>query len=305
MNNSSLDPEISAYLANAQQTLSTAHLLTAPEVRKVMQELRLKPTEVTDVYRVNDLAIPTASGSLKCRLYQPSDQHNLPLLVWFHGGGWVLGDLDSADMTCRDLSSLSGCMVLSVDYRLAPEHPFPAAFDDAVAALRYAFDQASELGADINRIAIGGDSAGANLAACACNHSRNLPVKFQLLIYPVVEASFDNASYTENAENCGLTRELMKWFWLQYVPDEATREDDRVAPLNSDLVGLPPAWVMVVDLDPLRDEGLKYATALQNNSVPVEVETAAGTIHGFFSMPTNGSYQARKTAASRLKESLM
>ncbi len=302
-----LDPEISAYLAQIQSITQSAHKLTAIELRKTFDALRIDPGVQTKVAEIHDLVIPSADGGIKARLYKAESLNDQPLLVWYHGGGWVLGDLDTAELTCRDLASESGCHVLSVDYRLAPEHPFPAAYDDAVASLRYAFDHAAELGVDASQIAIGGDSAGANLAACACiaAKAQDLKVIYQLLIYPVVEANFDNTSYQENANDYFLTRNLMKWFWDHYVPEESKRSDPRVVPLNNDLKGLPPAWLLTVQFDPLRDEGVKYATALQQAGVPVVTTHSSDTIHGFFTTPTSSGALARKEAAFRLKSALM
>lgn len=302
-----LDPEIAAYLAQIQTTMQSAHKLSAVKMRETINALRLDPGVPADVAEIHDLMIPSSHGGIKARLYKAENTNQRPLLVWYHGGGWVLGDLDSAELTCRDIASQSGCHVLSVDYRLAPEHPFPAAYDDAVIALRYAFEHAVELGVDASQIAVGGDSAGANLATCTCIAARDqdLEVIYQLLIYPVVEANFDNTSYQENANDYFLTRNLMKWFWGQYVPEEAIRSDPRVAPLNNDLNGLPPAWLLTVQFDPLRDEGLKYANALEQAGVPVATAHSSDTIHGFFTTPTKSGALARKEAANRLKSALV
>lgn len=300
-----LDPEIAAYLQKVQPTMESAHQLSAVEMRSTFEALRMPIGESITVHEVRDLVIPSKEGGIKARLYRPRDSIKQPLLVWYHGGGWVLGDLDSADMTCRDIASQSGCQVLSVDYRLAPEHPFPAAYEDAVTALHYAFQHASSFGSDASQIAVGGDSAGANLAACACLAAKDLNVKFQLLIYPVIEADFDNTSYTENASNYFLTRNLMKWFWNQYVPEESSRSDVRVAPLNADLTGLPATHLLTVQFDPLRDEGLKYAKALQQSGVEATTAHSADTVHGFFTTPTKSGALARKEASIRLKSALM
>ena len=302
---SRLDPEIVDYLRKTQPTLSSAHLLTAVELREAYNALRMVPTEITSLCEVQNLAIPAPQGEIQARLYKPVDQDKLPLLVWFHGGGWVLGDLDSADMTCRDIARHSGCLVLSVNYRLAPEHPFPAAYNDAATALQYAHDNSSALGANINKVAIGGDSAGANLAACACIGNKSIPIKFQLLIYPVIEADFSNSSYIENEDGFGLTRNLMMWYWNQYIPEQTDRSDKRVTPLTGNLTNLPPAYILTVKFDPLRDEGLKYANALTQAGVAVESTHASDTIHGFFTMPTKGGALARKEAAFQLKTALM
>ena len=300
-----LDPEITAHLEKVQATMSTVHAQTAPQMRETLHALRMAATEVESMFEVQEIFVPARHGFIKCRLYKPVATDNLPLLVWYHGGGWVLGDLDSADMTCRDLAAHSGCLVLSVDYRLAPEHPFPAAFDDSLTVLQWVFENAATLSADKNRIAIGGDSAGANLAACVCNAVKDLDIKFQLLIYPVIEADFANSSYIHNADNYYLTRELMKWFWDQYIPDPTARDDPRVAPLRANLKGLPPAWLLTVHYDPLRDEGIKYAQALAASGVQVESAQIDDAVHGFFSMPASVSRKARKQAASKLNRALM
>jgi len=301
-----LDPEIAEHLERVQVTMSASHRLTALEMRESFLELKMPAGVIEPVHEVREIKIPAAHGTINARLYKPTDRDNIPLLVWYHGGGWVLGDLESADMPCRDLAVKSGCAVLSVDYRLAPEHPFPAAYDDSVTALRWTFENAESLGADASRIAIGGDSAGANLAAVACIANKDdLAIKFQLLVYPVVEPDFTNSSYTENADGYFLTRDLMKWFWDQYIPDPSIRDDPRVSPLKSDLRGLPPAWLLTVHFDPLRDEGIKYAAALQSAGVRVESTQIDDTVHGFFTMPTAGSAKARAEAGISLKNALM
>lgn len=302
--NHKLDPELAAYLKQVQPTLDKAHQLSAVELRDTFDTLRLPPVEAPAVFEVRNITIPAATTDIPARLYKSSDKV-LPLLVWFHGGGWVLGDLDGADLTCREMASQSGCHVLSIDYRLAPEHPFPAAYDDAVTSIHYAFEQAAVLGADATNIAVGGDSAGANLATCACIATKALNSKYQLLIYPVIEADFNKKSYTDNAHNYFLTRDLMKFFWDQYIPEASHREDCRVAPVNAELTGLPPTYLLTVQFDPLRDEGLKYANALQAAGVPVVTEHVSDTVHGFFTTPTKSGAEARKKAAARLKSALM
>lgn len=285
--------------------MATAHRLNAVQMRDTFAQLRLPPIKAATMHEVQALSIPAPHGAINCRLYKPVNKENLPLLIWFHGGGWVLGDLESADMPCRDIATKSECMVLSVDYRLAPEHPFPAAYEDAMTVVQWIFENTSTLQADRQRIAIGGDSAGANLAACASVAHKDLPIAFQLLIYPVIEADFGNTSCVENADNYFLTLDLMKWFWNQYVPDHSMRTDSRVSPLAADLKQQPPAWLLTVHFDPLRDEGLKYAAALRDAGVPVESVQVNDTVHGFFTMPTVHSEKARADAATALKSALM
>ena len=228
------------------------------------------------------------AGSVPVRIYRPSAQRPLPTLVYFHGGGWVLGDLDVYDGTVRDLANASGCMVVSVDYRLAPEHKFPAAADDAFAATKWVADNAAEIGADPARIAVGGDSAGGNLAAAVTlmARERGVPkIAFQLLVYPVTDQAFETPSYHENAEGYGLTRKQMMWFSGHYLRSPADADDPLASPLRApSLRGLPPALVVTAGYDPLRDEAEQYAERLKADGVEVRVERYPGLIHGFFGM---------------------
>ena len=304
--NPALDPEIQQLLSLVQDDMSVAHNLSAEQLRDFFDARRQVPDDIASVHEVMPLNIPAEHGDISCRVYKPVDSKNLPVLVWFHGGGWVLGDLDTADYPCRHIAAESGCIVLSVNYRLAPEHAFPAAFDDCLTALQWTFNNADSIGADKNRIAAGGDSAGGNLAACVCIAAKelNLDVRFQLLVYPVIEPDFENTSYSENADGYFLTKNLMQWFWDRYVPDTSMRSDVRVMPLSADLSGLPPAWLLTAGFDPLRDEGVKYAEALQAAGVAVNTAQTDDTVHGFFTMPVAGGIAARKMAAAQLKQAL-
>jgi acetyl esterase len=227
-------------------------------------------------------------GGVPARVYRPSAQRPLPTLVYFHGGGWVLGDVDVYDGTVRDLANASGCMVVSVDYRLAPEHKFPAAADDAFAATAWVAENAGEIGADPGRLAVGGDSAGGNLAAAVTLMARDRggpKIAFQLLIYPVTDQSFETPSYHENAEGYGLTRKQMMWFSGHYLRGPADADDPLASPLRAEsLRGLPPALVITAGYDPLRDEAEQYAVRLKAAGVEVQVERYPGLIHGFFGM---------------------
>lgn len=228
------------------------------------------------------------AGGVPSRLYRPGPATDGPtgLLVYLHGGGWVLGDLESHDNVCHSLCRRSGHAVLSVDYRLAPEDPFPAGLDDARSALAWAASNADELGVDATRIAIGGDSAGANLAAVAAR-SAPVPLAFQLLVYPVADARMVAASYTENADGYFLTAASMKWFVELYLSGGAADADDpRVSPLLADdasLAASPPTLVITAGFDPLRDEGIAYADRLGDLGVTTSHVHYPGQIHGFFS----------------------
>jgi acetyl esterase/lipase len=239
--------------------------------------------------RVEAIAIPGPAGAIDARLYMPTETSEPgPLLVYFHGGGWVIGDLDTHDDPCRFLASRAGVRILAVDYRLAPEHPFPAAAEDAFAAYAWAMENAERLGAVGERIGVGGDSAGANLAAATCLQARDaasvLPA-MQLLIYPVTETAGTAASRQTFGEGFLLTRGDMDWFEDRYLPPEVDREDPRVALLNaSDLSGLPPAYIATAGFDPLRDEGEAYAHRLREAGVKVALRRHPGLVHTFLNL---------------------
>ena len=239
-----------------------------------------------EVGSVEDLEVEGAAGPLPARLYLPAGDGPSPTLVFFHGGGFVIGDIDSYDSQCRLLCRDGGVAVLSVEYRLAPEDPFPAAPEDAVAVTRWALDNADRLGGDPDRVAVGGDSAGGNLAANAAlalrDHEPALAA--QLLIYPVTDFDSERPSHAENGEGLFLTLDDMEWFRSLYVGDADVR-DPRVSPLFAeDLGGLPPAIVITAEFDPLRDDGEAYAEALEEAGVPVLRRRFDSLIHGFFAM---------------------
>jgi len=229
-------------------------------------------------------------GTVGVRVYTPLESSSplLPGLIFFHGGGFVLGDLESHDGLCRSLSNQSGCRVVSVDYRLAPEHPFPAAVEDCVAATDWVAQNAGDLGIDAARLAVGGDSAGGNLAAVVAMLAagkRTPKLAFQLLIYPVMQLGGpDTPSMKENANGYFLEKASMEWFTRLYCPDAALRTDARLSPLLADDVALtPPAYVVTAGFDPLRDEGKAYADKLDAAGVPVTYVNYPSMIHGFFS----------------------
>jgi len=285
-----LDPQAQAVLDNfASLNLPPLWTLPPEQVRQITAAMR-PPIEGEAVARIDDRTVPGPGGEIPIRVYTPEGARPLPGLVYFHGGGWVIGSIEGHDITCRALTNASGCVVVSVEYRLAPEHPFPASVEDAYAATRWVSEHAAELGIDPTRLAVGGDSAGGNLAAVVAQLAREAggpPLAFQLLVYPVTGNSFDTASYRDNADGYFLTRDWMRWFWQYYLPDESARADPRAAPLMAeDLSGLPPALVITAEFDPLRDEGEAYARALREAGVDVTVTRYDGMIHGFFTMST-------------------
>lgn len=232
------------------------------------------------VASVEDRAIPSRSGSVPARLYRPA-QETPALVVYFHGGGWVSGSLDGFDALARSLAHRCGCTVLSVDYRLAPEHPFPAGILDAQDALRWASANLADLAGAGAKLIVAGDSAGANLATVAALVlRRELEIALQVLFYPVTGANFDTSSYVEHSTGLSLTRADMMWFFSHYAP-ESLWNDPRIAPLGTDLTGAPPAWVGMAQYDVLRSEGEAYAARLAAAGVRTESKTYAGLTHGF------------------------
>ena len=236
-----------------------------------------------------DAAIPGADGQpMRLRFYVPPDAPAgpLPTLVFFHGGGWVIGDLDTHDGTCRSLTVASGCQVVAVDYRRAPEAKFPAAPRDAYAALQWLVAHAQECRIDVARVAVGGDSAGGNLAAAVTLMARDRggpALAFQLLVYPVTHHAFDTPSYDQYADGFLLSRSMMKWFWNHYLPDPASGRDPLASPLLApDLRGLPPALLITAECDPLCDESEAYGRRLAEAGVPVEFRRYDGVLHAFF-----------------------
>ena len=244
------------------------------------------------VGEVRDLAATGPAGEIPLRLYrgQGTDASRpQPALIYYHGGGWVLGNLESHDGVCRDIANAAQCTVISVDYRLAPEAKFPAAADDSIAAAQWIHDNAEALGIDRNRLAVGGDSAGGNLSAVVALHARDNggpKLKLQVLIYPSTDMSSVYPSYEEFAEQLPLTRSTMDWFVDLYLKQRATDAKDwRASPLHAkSLAGLPPAYVITAAMDPLRDEGEEFARALMQAGVAVETKRFDGQIHGFLTM---------------------
>lgn len=240
------------------------------------------------VARVLDRSFPGPGGDVPIRLYHPNPGTILPTLVFFHGGGWVLGDLDAADESMRRIAIDTECLVISVDYRLAPESPYPAAVEDAIAAVAWSATHAEEFGGDPTRLAVGGDSAGGNLAAVAAIDDRDSGagrVSFQFLVYPVTDADFNRPSMFQFAERLLLERQAMSWFWNHYCPDLPSRKNWNASPVRTpDLSGLAPAFIHLAAHDPLFDEGCEFAHRLQEAGVRTELRIAPTMVHGFFGL---------------------
>jgi len=238
------------------------------------------------VGEVLDGALPAGQDLLRYRLYRPATPGLHPIVVYFHGGGWVLGDEQSDDPFCRDMCRRTNMIFISVGYRHAPEHRFPTAAEDGYAAAKWIAEHALELGGRPGPILVAGWSAGGNIAAVTCQLARDRggpEIGGQLLVNPVTDCSFDRPSYTENATGYFLTCSLMYWFWDIYC-SPADRTDPRVSPLRGQLAGLPPAFVVTSEFDPLRDEGIAYAEALAAHGVPVSQLKARGHFHSSFTM---------------------
>jgi acetyl esterase len=274
--------------------------------RQMLQMMAMLDGDPAEVARVENLTI---NGNIPARVYATTTGSPLPILVWYHGGGFVIGDLETADRTCRKLAIGTGALVVSIEYRLAPEDPFPAGPDDCFSALRWIVENATDLGGDASRVAVGGDSAGANLAAVTALQARDegLPLRYQLLVYPVADCTMSSSSYEENAEGYLLTRDSMDWFIGHYLSGGAEAKHPRVSPLYADdMRGTAPALVVTAEFDPLRDEGEAYAERLRDAGVEVEARRYDGQVHGFFGLgsitPVAG--EALDHAIDKLKSAL-
>lgn len=289
-----LDPDAAAVFKAFQEAGRPAYeSVSAAEAR----ELYLKGRFVTnpeppELQSVQPLAIPSPTGSIPARVYTPKTLRKAnglaPCLVFFHGGGWVIGDLNSHDVVCRKLADEGQLIVISVDYRLAPEHKFPAAVDDAIEATKWIAGNAKPLGIDASRLMVGGDSAGGNLAAVVAISARdgNGPrLAGQVLIYPATDFAMTHPSHSEPETSILLTHSVIKWFRDHYLNGAADAADWRASPARATtLRGLPPAYVLTAGADPLRDEGDEYASRLKEAGVPVTYRTFPGQFHGFFTM---------------------
>ena len=285
-----LDPQAKLVLdALSAVTMPDPWTIEPALFRAQVREMRVAASE-EPIGRVEDRSISGPAGSLSVRVYTPFEPERapLPVLAFFHGGGFVIGDLDSHDGTCRALANAARCAVVAVDYRLAPEAKFPAAAEDCYAATCWIADNAAALGVDPARIAVGGDSAGGNLAAVTALLARDRSgphLAHQLLVYPVIDCAFDTVSYRENAEGYFLTREMMRWFWHHYLDKPEQAADPYASPIRAaTLAGVAPATVITAEYDPLRDEGEAYAARLHRAGVPTSVTRYDGVIHGFFGM---------------------
>jgi acetyl esterase len=303
-----LDPQAKALIASVAGGKPVEEM-TPQEMRDALEE-RVRATGGTPepVEQVVSSEVPGPAGAIPVRIYVPAGSQPLPGLVYFHGGGWARGSLQTHDIVCRGLANGGSCIVVSVDYRMAPEHTFPAAFEDSLAATRWVGAHAAELGIEAGRLAVGGDSAGGNLAAAvalAIRDEGGPSLVHQLLIYPVTDYNFDTASYVENAEGYMLTREAMRFYWRLYLRTELDADDFRASPLRaSDFSNLPPALVITAEFDPLRDEGRAYAERLREAGTRVVYREYPGMVHGFITSAgvLDAGKQALRDASNALRE---
>lgn len=304
----SLDPQIAEIIGQLDSGFPPVQEMSGAEARALIRSRFVPPAQPEPIAEVVDRSVQGRGGPIPVRVYRPQAAGPLPLVVYAHGGGFVFCDLDSHDGLCRSIANLIPAVVVSVGYRLAPEHPWPAAAEDVYAVTCWTRDNAGAFGADPGRLVVGGDSAGGNLAAVTAVMARDRggPVPAaQLLLYPVIAADFDTESYRLFGRGYYNPKPALQWYWDCYMPSRDDRAHPYATPLNADLRGLPPAVVVVAGHDPLRDEGLAYGAALTAAGVPTRQLCYDGGIHGFMTMPMlDIARRARHEAAAAVAELL-
>ncbi len=301
----SLDPQIAGLIDALDGGFPPVHTMTGAQARATIRSRFVPATDPEPVGEVSNVSIPGQGDDIPVRIYRPvTDAAVLPVVVYAHGGGFVFCDLDSHDGLCRNLANRLGAVVVSVGYRLAPEHPWPAGAEDVYAALQWTADHGGDLGIDTGRIVVAGDSAGGNLAAVTALMARDRggpSISAQLLLYPMITADFDTDSYRRFGQGYYNPVDALRWYWDQYVPSIGDRTHPYASPLNALLAGLPRAVVVTAGHDPLRDDGIAYADALESAGVPTVRCCYEGGIHGFMTMPMlDIAHQARGEACGEL-----
>ncbi len=303
-----LDPQIADIIEALDSGFPPVHEMTGAQARATIRARFVPNPAPEQVAVVEDHEMAVDGGSVAVRVYRPEASEPLPLVVYAHGGGFVFCDIDSHDGLCRNIANLVPAVVVSVDYRLAPEHRWPTAAEDLYTAVEWASDRAADFGADPTRVVVGGDSAGGNLAAVTAlmARDRNGPaVAAQLLLYPVIAADFDTPSYRTFGSGFYNPRPALQWYWDQYVPTVGDRTHPYASPLGAELGGLPPAVMVLAGHDPLHDEASAYADALSSAGVPVTRCEFEGGIHGFMTMPMlDIAHDARRKASAALRQVL-
>ena len=299
-----LDPQLSGLIEALDAGFPPVHMMTGAEARAIIRSRFVPAAHPEYVAEVFDETIPGPGGPVPLRIYRPAVDGSLPIVIYAHGGGFVFCDLDSHDGLCRSLANLTSAVVISVGYRLAPENRWPAAAEDVYATIQWATGNATQMGADTTRIVTAGDSAGGNLAAVTAMMARDRggpPIASQLLLYPMIAADFDNESYRLYGKGFYNPKPALQWYWDQYVPARTDREHPYASPISGDLEGLPPTVIVLAGHDPLRDEGIAYADALEAAGVTTVRCSYEGGIHGFMTMPMlDIAHDARRQACSEL-----
>ncbi len=304
-----IDPIAAGLLQQmAEAGMPPLNEMSPADARQAAEGFRALAGEPEPVADVTNRTIPGPGGDIPVRIYTPAGGgSSLPCLVYYHGGGWVLGDIEGVDTICRAVANRAGCKVVSVEYRLAPEHKFPAPFDDCYAALEWVAASGDGIGVDSSKLAVGGDSAGGNLAAAVAIKARDdggPALRHQLLVYPVTNHGYGTESYSVNGDGYLLTLDMMTWFWDHYLNSADDGRNPLASPLAaSDLSGLPSAFVITAEFDPLRDEGEAYAAKLAEAGVKVSHQRFDGQIHAFWQMPGvfPAALEAADQAATHLK----
>ena len=298
-----VEPDIRALLDNPGPAGPDLFTSTPEEIRAHYVTTR-NPESVAEVAEVVDTSFQGPAGPVAVRIYRAdAEVAHAPTLLWFHGGGWVVGDIYTAELPARAMASDAQCTVISVDYRLAPETKFPGGYNDCLASLKWVRDNAPQLRVDLSRLVVGGDSAGGNLAAAVAIDDRNTggALAGQLLIYPVVEAEPDWSGRDDRDEDFLLSGATMDWFFEQYLSDDADRSDWRLAPSTADLAGTAPAFVQTCGFDLLAAEGLRYAAKLSDAGVNVTIDHLPGAVHATFAMEVAAGVRGRSSAAAWLR----
>jgi acetyl esterase len=298
-----LDRQIAEIIEALDAGFPPVHTMNGSEARAVIRSRFIASAQAEEVHEVRDASVHGTAGDIPVRIYRPASLSGpVPTLVYAHGGGFVFCDLDSHDGLCRSFANLIPAVVISVAYRLAPEDRWPAAAEDVFAVTQWAARNADALGGDANRIVVGGDSAGGNLAATAALMARDRgapALAAQLLLYPMIAPNFDTESYRLFGEGFYNPKQALQWYWDQYVPSPSDRAHPYASPLNADLRGMPPAVVVIAGHDPLRDEGIAFGDALEAAEVATVQCRYDGGIHGFMTMPMLDLAQRARVEACR------
>ena len=309
----SVHPQVAEYLEEVAKVDIPSFEEMTPEL--IRSTLTPSPEPHLPAQKIENLKLAINSAEIPIRIYTPANRQDVsvsksPALVYFHGGGWVMGTLDAYDGLCQDLAGTSGCKIISVDYRMAPEYPYPIPFEDAYAATEWISNNAHDFEIDQARIAVGGDSAGGNLAtavALKARQSTSLSLAYQMLVYPVTNYQFDTESYLKYGTNYFLTKRAMEWFWDQYLPDESAGREFYASPLRcKDLSGLPDAMVITAGYDPLYSEAVQYVEQMRQSGNHVEHINYEDMIHGFFRRSDlyDRAFEAVQLAGQKLNEVL-